>query len=128
MSAGLAIYDTMQYIRCPITTLCVGQASSMAALLLAAGDKGNRYALPHSRVLIHQPLGGFSGQATDIDIQAKEILYVKGKMSELMAKHTGQDPTTVRKDTDRDYYMSADAAKDYGLIDHVVTRKEAISE
>lgn len=128
VSAGLAIYDTMQYIRCPITTLCVGQASSMAALLLAAGDKGNRYALPHSRVLIHQPLGGFSGQATDIDIQAKEILYVKGKMSELMAKHTGQDPTTVRKDTDRDYYMSADAAKDYGLIDHVVTRKEAISE
>ena len=128
VSAGLAIYDTMQYIRCPITTLCVGQASSMAALLLAAGDKGNRYALPHSRVLIHQPLGGFSGQATDIDIQAKEILYVKGKMSELMAKHTGQDPTTVRKDTDRDYYMSADAAKDYGIIDHVVTRKEAISE
>jgi len=128
VSAGLAIYDTMQYIRCPITTLCVGQASSMAALLLAAGDKGNRYALPHSRVLIHQPLGGFSGQATDIDIQAKEILYVKGKMSELMAKHTGQDPTTVRNDTDRDYYMSADAAKDYGIIDHVVTRKEAITE
>jgi ATP-dependent Clp protease protease subunit len=128
VSAGLAIYDTMQYIRCPITTLCVGQASSMAALLLAAGDKGNRYALPHSRVLIHQPLGGFSGQATDIDIQAKEILYVKGKMSELMAKHTGQDPTTVRKDTDRDYYMSAEAAKDYGLIDHVVTRKEAIAD
>ena len=128
VSAGLAIYDTMQYVRCPITTLCVGQASSMAALLLAAGDKGNRYALPHSRVLIHQPLGGFSGQATDIDIQAKEILYVKGKMSELMAEHTGQDAETVRKDTDRDYYMSAEAAKNYGIIDHVVTRKEAIHE
>ena len=124
VSAGLAIYDTMQYVRCPITTICVGQASSMAALLLAAGNKGNRYALPHSRVLIHQPLGGFSGQATDIDIQAKEILYVKGKMTELMADHTGQDLDKIRKDTDRDYYMSAHAAKEYGLIDHVVSRKD----
>jgi len=126
VSAGLAIYDTMQYVRCPITTLCVGQASSMAALLLAAGDKGSRYALPHSRMLIHQPLGGFSGQATDIDIQAKEILYIKGKMSELLSKHTGQDATKVRSDTDRDYYMSAEAAKEYGLIDHVVARKDGI--
>ena len=124
VSAGLAIYDTMQYVRCPITTLCVGQASSMAALLLAAGEKGHRYALPHSRVLIHQPLGGFSGQATDIDIQAKEILYVKGKMSDLMAHHTGQDPSTIKKDTDRDYYMSAESAREYGLIDHVVSRKD----
>lgn len=124
VTAGLAIYDTMQYVRSPITTLCVGQASSMAALLLAAGDKGSRYALPHARVLIHQPLGGFSGQATDIDIQAKEILYVKGKMSELLSKHSGQNVDQVRKDTDRDYYMGAEAAKDYGLIDHVVSRKE----
>ncbi len=124
VKAGVAIYDTRQYIRCPVTTLCVGQASSMAALLLAAGDKGKRYALPHSRILIHQPLGGFSGQATDIDIQAKEILYVKGKMSELMAKHTDQPVDQIRKDTDRDYYMSANEAKDYGLLDEVITRKD----
>ncbi len=124
VTAGLAIYDTMQYIRSPITTLCVGQASSMAALLLAAGTPGRRCALPHSRMLLHQPLGGFSGQATDIDIQAKEILYIKGKMTELLAKHTNHKQDRIREDTDRDYYMGAEEAKDYGLIDQVITRKE----
>jgi ATP-dependent Clp protease protease subunit len=124
VTAGLAIYDTMQYIRSPITTLCVGQASSMAALLLAAGTHGRRCALPHSRMLLHQPLGGFSGQATDIDIQAQEILYIKGKMTELLAKHTNHKQDRIREDTDRDYYMSAEDAKKYGLIDQVITRKE----
>ena len=124
VTAGLAIYDTMQYIRSPITTLCVGQASSMAALLLAAGTPGRRCALPHSRMLLHQPLGGFSGQATDIDIQAQEILYIKGKMTELLAKHTNHKQDRIREDTDRDYYMGAEEAKDYGLIDQVITRKE----
>jgi ATP-dependent Clp protease protease subunit len=114
----------MQYIRSPITTLCVGQASSMAALLLAAGTHGRRCALPHSRMLLHQPLGGFSGQATDIDIQAQEILYIKGKMTELLAKHTNHKQDRIREDTDRDYYMSAEDAKKYGLIDQVITRKE----
>jgi len=124
VTAGLAIYDTMQYIRSPITTLCVGQASSMAALLLAAGTHGRRCALPHSRMLLHQPLGGLSGQATDIDIQAQEILYIKGKMTELLAKHTNHKQDRIREDTDRDYYMSAEDAKKYGLIDQVITRKE----
>ena len=124
VTAGLAIYDTMQYIRSPITTLCVGQASSMAALLLAAGTPGRRCALPHSRMLLHQPLGGFSGQATDIDIQAQEILYIKGKMTELLAKHTNQPKDRIREDTDRDYYMGAEEAREYGLIDQVITRKE----
>lgn len=124
VTAGLAIYDTMQYIRCPITTICIGQASSMGAVLLAAGDKGRRYSLPHSRMLLHQPLGGFSGQATDIDIQAREILFVKNKLTEILAKHTGQPLDKVRHDTDRDFYMGAAEAREYGLIDEVIVRKD----
>ena len=122
VTAGLAIYDTLQYIGCPLNTICIGEAASMAALLLAAGDPGRRHALPHSRMLLHQPLGGFSGQATDIDIQAQEILYTKKKMTELFAKHTGQSEEQVREDTDRDFYMRPTQAKEYGLIDQVITR------
>ncbi len=125
VSAGLAIYDTMQYIRCPIHTICVGQAASMGALLLAAGAKGKRSSLPHARMLIHQPLGGFSGQAADIDIQAREILQLKDILTGLLAKHTGQSLERIREDTDRDYYMSADQARDYGLIDEVIVRGAA---
>ncbi|GMV39496.1 MAG: ATP-dependent Clp protease proteolytic subunit [Myxococcales bacterium] len=124
VTAGLAIYDTMQYIRCPITTICIGQAASMAAVLLAAGDKGRRYSLPHSRMLLHQPLGGFSGQATDIDIQAREILFVKNKLTEILAKHTSQHVDKVRSDTDRDFYMGAAEAREYGIIDEVIVRKD----
>lgn len=124
VTAGLAIYDTMQYIRCPITTLCVGQASSMASVLLAAGTKGKRYALPHARILLHQPLWGVSGQATDIDIQAREIIYVKGKMIDILAKHTNQPTDRIRVDTDRDFYMGPSEALEYGLIDEVIQRKE----
>jgi ATP-dependent Clp protease protease subunit len=124
VNAGLAIYDTMQYIRCPITTICIGQAASMAAVLLAAGDKGRRYSLPHSRMLLHQPLGGFSGQASDIDIQAREILFIKNKLTEILAKHTARPYDKVRADTDRDFYMGAAEAKEYGLIDEVIVRKQ----
>ena len=124
VTAGLAIYDTMQYIRCPVNTICIGEAASMAALLLAAGDPGRRHALPHSRMLLHQPFGGFSGQATDIDIQAQEILYIKQKMTELFAKHTGQPEDRVREDTDRDFYMRPEQAKEYGLIDQVITQNK----
>ena len=124
VTAGLAIYDTMQYIRCPVNTICIGEAASMAALLLAAGDEGRRHALPHSRMLLHQPFGGFSGQATDIDIQAQEILYIKQKMTELFAKHTGQPEERVREDTDRDFYMRPHQAKEYGLIDQVITQNK----
>lgn len=124
VTAGLAIYDTMQYIRCPITTICIGQAASMAAVLLAAGDKGRRYSLPHSRMLLHQPLGGFSGQATDIDIQAREILFVKNKLTEILSKHTAQSMEKVRSDTDRDFYMGAAEAREYGIIDEVIVRKD----
>jgi ATP-dependent Clp protease protease subunit len=124
VTAGLAIYDTMQYIRCPITTICIGQAASMAAILLASGSKGRRFALPHSRMLIHQPLGGFSGQAQDIDIQAKEILFLKSKLTEVLARHTGQDADRIHQDTDRDYYLGPDEAKAYGLIDEVIARKD----
>ncbi|NUN14233.1 MAG: ATP-dependent Clp protease proteolytic subunit [Myxococcales bacterium] len=126
VTAGLAIYDTMQYIRCPITTLCVGQASSMASVLLAAGTKGKRYALPHARILLHQPLWGVSGQATDIDIQAREIIYVKGKMIDILAKHTNQPTDRIRVDTDRDFYMGPSEALEYGLIDEVIQRKESV--
>jgi ATP-dependent Clp protease protease subunit len=122
VTAGLAIYDTMQYIRCPITTLCIGQAASMAAVLLAAGSKGRRFALPHSRMLLHQPLGGFSGQATDIDIQAREILFIKSKLNSILATHAAQPLERISRDTDRDFYMGAEDAKTYGLIDEVITR------
>lgn len=126
VTAGLAIYDTMQYISAPVATVCIGQAASMAAILLAAGEKGMRYALPHSRILIHQPMGGFKGQATDIDIQAREIIRLKSILNEILAKHTGADIKKVEKDTDRDFYMGAEEAVEYGLIDKVLVSREDI--
>jgi len=125
VTAGLAIYDTMQYVRCDVATICMGQAASMGAFLLAAGTKGKRYCLPHSRVMIHQPLAGFQGQATDIDIHAREILKTRDTLNELLAKHTGQPVTKIKEDTERDYFMSADQAKEYGLVDEVITQKKA---
>jgi ATP-dependent Clp protease protease subunit len=118
--SGLAIYDTMQYVKCPINTLCVGEAFSMAAILLAAGSRGKRMALPHSRLLLHQPLGGFSGQATDVDIQAREIGRVKEHLNTIIARHTGQPLDKVKLDIDRDFYLGAQEAVDYGLIDSVI--------
>ena len=123
VSSGMAIYDTMQYIKSPISTVCMGQAASMAALLLAAGKKGKRFALPHSRILIHQPLGGFQGQATDIDIQAKEILRLKDELNRILAELTGQPLSKIINDTERDYFMSSEQAKKYGLIDEIIIRK-----
>ncbi|HET6488244.1 MAG TPA: ATP-dependent Clp endopeptidase proteolytic subunit ClpP [Syntrophales bacterium] len=123
VSAGLAIYDTMQYIKAPISTYCMGQAASMAAILLAAGEKGKRHALPHSRILIHQPMGGFSGQATDVEIQAREILRLKQELNDILARHTNQPIDRIERDTDRDYYMSGDQAKEYGLIDSVIQKR-----
>ena len=124
ITAGLAIYDTMQYIKPDIATICMGQTTSMAALLLAAGTKGKRYALPHGRVMIHQPLGGAQGQATDIDIHAREILKMRDELNDILAKHTGQDIEKIRKDTERDYFMSSKEAKEYGIIDKVISRRE----
>jgi ATP-dependent Clp protease protease subunit len=121
VSAGLAIYDTMQYIKPKVSTLCMGQAASMGALLLAAGEKGKRFALPHSRILIHQPLGGFQGQASDIEIQTREILRLRESLNEILAKHTKKDINQIQQDTDRDYYMSGDEALQYGIVDHVIT-------
>jgi len=121
VSAGLAIYDTMQFVKPDISTLCIGQAASMGALLLAAGAKGKRFCLPNSRVMIHQPMGGFQGQASDVEIHAKEILYLKGKLNEIMAKHTGQKIEAIDRDTDRDNFLSAEQAVAYGLIDQVLT-------
>lgn len=123
VTAGLAIYDTMQFIRPHVTTMCIGQAASMGAVLLAAGEKGKRYALPNSRVMIHQPLGGFQGQATDIEIHAKEILLIRERLNGILAEHCGQDLETIGRDTDRDNFMSADQSRDYGLIDEVVDRR-----
>ncbi len=125
VTAGMAIYDTMQYIKCPVATLCMGQAASMGALLLAAGATGKRFSLPHARILIHQPLGGFQGQATDVDIQAREILRLREELNEIMAKHTGQPIDRINRDTERDFYMSGEQAKEYGLIDDVITHREA---
>jgi ATP-dependent Clp protease protease subunit len=126
VSAGLAIYDTMQFVKPDVSTLCVGQAASMGALLLAAGSKGKRYCLPNSRVMIHQPMGGFQGQASDVEIHAKEILFLKGRLNEIMAKHTGQKMETIEKDTDRDNFLSATSAVSYGIVDKVLTsRNEA---
>ena len=126
ITSGLAIYDTMQYIRCPVSTLCLGMAASMASVLLCAGTKGRRLALPNSRILLHQPLGGARGQATDIEIHAKEILYLRQKLTDIYVTHTGQDSEKIRRDTERDFYLSAEDSKTYGLIDEVVTgRKEA---
>ncbi|MGE4489778.1 MAG: ATP-dependent Clp endopeptidase proteolytic subunit ClpP [Kiritimatiellales bacterium] len=124
VTAGMAIYDTMQFLKCPITTYCIGQAASMGAVLLTAGAKGKRYALPNSRIMIHQPLGGSQGQATDIEIQTKEILRMKKRLNEILAEHTGKPLKTIEKDTDRDFFMSAEEAVKYGLIDEVVTKKQ----
>ena len=125
VTAGMAIYDTMQFVTCDIATYCIGQAASMGAVLLAAGTKGKRYGLPNARIMIHQPLGGAQGQATEIAIQAKEILRTKQRLNEILAHHTGQSVDRLEKDTDRDNFMSAEEARDYGLIDEVVTsRKE----
>ena len=124
VTAGLAIYDTMQYITAPVATLCLGQAASMAAVLLAAGEAGMRYALPHSRILLHQPMGGFQGQASDIDIQAKEIIRLKGILNDILAKHTGNDIKKIEQDTDRDYFMGAEEALSYGVIDKVLIKRE----
>ena len=123
VTAGMAIYDTMQFIKPDVNTICIGQAASMAALLLAAGAKGKRYALPNSRVMIHQPLGGFQGQATDIEIHAREILSMKQRLNEILSKHTGQALDTVAHDTERDNFKSAQAAQEYGLVDQVLERR-----
>ena len=124
VSAGLAIYDTMQYIKPDVSTLCIGQAASMGALLLTAGAKGKRYCLPNSRVMIHQPLGGFQGQASDIEIHAREILYLKARLNEIMAKHAGRPVSDLEKDTDRDNFMSAVESVNYGLVDAVLTHRD----
>ena len=123
VSAGLSIYDTMEFIKPDVATMCIGQAASMGAVLLAGGAKGKRFALPHSRVMIHQPLGGFQGQATDIEIHAKEILFIRQRLNEILAQHTGQDLDKISKDTDRDFFLSGEGAKDYGLIDEVLDRR-----
>ena len=123
VTAGLAIYDTMQYIRPEISTVCVGQAASMGAVLLAAGAKGKRFALPHSRIMIHQPLGGFQGQATDIDIQAREILRMREELNSILMKHTGQSLKKIEKDTDRDLFLNGKQAQEYGLVDEVITNR-----
>ena len=124
VTAGLAIYDTMQYVTAPVATLCLGQAASMAAVLLAAGEAGMRYALPHSRILLHQPMGGFQGQASDIDIQAKEIIRLKGILNDILAKHTGNDIKKIEQDTDRDYFMRPEEALSYGVIDKILTKRQ----
>ncbi|MCF8010536.1 MAG: ATP-dependent Clp endopeptidase proteolytic subunit ClpP [Clostridiales bacterium] len=124
VTAGMAIYDTMQYVRCPVSTICLGQAASMGSFLLAAGEKGKRFALPYSRIMIHQPLGGVQGQATDIDIHAKEILRTKQTLNEVLSKHTGQPYETIAQDTERDFFMSADDAKNYGIVDEVFHARE----
>jgi ATP-dependent Clp protease protease subunit len=123
VTAGMAIYDTMNYIRPDVTTICIGQAASMGAFLLSSGEKGKRYALPHARIMIHQPLGGAQGQATDIAIQAKEILRMKEELNEILAKNTGQNVKKIEKDTDRDNFMSAEQCKEYGIIDEVLVKK-----
>jgi ATP-dependent Clp protease protease subunit len=124
VTAGLAIYDTMQYIKPEVATICMGQTSSMAALLLAAGANGKRYSLPNARILIHQPMGGAQGQATDIDIHAREILKIRERLNEILQHHTGQDIEKIRRDTERDYFMSAEEAKKYGVIDKVIIKRE----
>ncbi|MBO4330222.1 MAG: ATP-dependent Clp endopeptidase proteolytic subunit ClpP [Rhodocyclaceae bacterium] len=128
VSAGLAIYDTMQFIKPDVSTLCIGQAASMGSFLLAAGAKGKRFCLPNSRVMIHQPLGGFRGQASDIEIHAREILSLRARLNEMLAQHTGQSVEQIAKDTDRDHFMSADAAVEYGLVDRVLTQREALAK
>jgi ATP-dependent Clp protease protease subunit len=124
VTAGLAVYDTMQYIKPDIATVCIGQAASMGALLLTAGTHGKRYSLPNARILIHQPMGGFQGQASDIEIQAKEILRMKDSLNQILVRHTGKTMDAIQRDTDRDYFMSADEAKSYGIIDHVIANRQ----
>src|SRR5499426_239023 len=124
VSAGLAIYDTMQFIKPDVSTLCIGQAASMGALLLAAGDATKRFALPNSRVMIHQPMGGFQGQASDVEIHAKEILYLRGRLNEILVKHTGQTVETISRDTERDFFMGAQDAVKYGIVDKTLTSRE----
>jgi len=128
VTAGMAVYDTMQYIKPDITTVCIGQAASMGAVLLTAGTTGKRYSLPNSRILIHQPMGGFQGQASDIEIQAKEILRMKDTLNHILVKHTGQDLPKIQNDTDRDYFMSGEEAKTYGIIDHVITNRDDLDK
>ncbi len=128
VTAGLAIYDTMRYVKCDIATLCLGQAASMGAVLLAAGAAGKRYALPNARILIHQPMGGFQGQASDIDIHAREILRVREDLNRILANHTGQKMKKIQNDTERDYFMSAEEAKKYGIIDKVLNKREISGE
>lgn len=125
VTAGLAIYDTMQFLKAPVSTICVGQAASMGALLLAAGTKGKRYALPNARIMIHQPSGGAQGQASDIEIHAKEILKIRDRLNHILAKHTGQPIDRIEKDVDRDRFLSAEEAKDYGLVDEVIAKRPA---
>jgi ATP-dependent Clp protease protease subunit len=124
VTAGLAVYDTMQYIKPDIATVCIGQAASMGALLLTAGAHGKRYSLPNARILIHQPMGGFQGQASDIEIQAKEILRMKETLNQILVQHTGKTMDSIQRDTDRDYFMSAQEAKTYGIIDHVIANRQ----
>jgi ATP-dependent Clp protease protease subunit len=128
VTAGLAIYDTMRYVRCDIATLCMGQAASMGAVLLAAGTQGKRYALPNSRILIHQPMGGFQGQATDIDIHAQEILRMRDDLNKILAQHTGQNIRKIKKDTERDFFMRAEEAKKYGIVDKVLEKRTTPEE
>ena len=128
VTAGMSIYDTMQFIKCDVSTMCIGQAASMGALLLAGGTDGKRFALPHSRVMIHQPLGGFQGQASDIEIHAKEILHIRERLNNVLASHTKQPLDVISKDTDRDNFMSAEQAKDYGLIDDVLEKRESLAK
>jgi ATP-dependent Clp protease protease subunit len=124
VTSGLAIYDTMQYIKPDVQTICIGQAASMGALLLAAGTKGKRFSLPHARILIHQPMGGFQGQATDIEIHAREILRMKHELNEILAKHTGQPLERIAADTERDYFMSGEDSAQYGIVDNVISQRE----
>jgi ATP-dependent Clp protease protease subunit len=128
VTAGMAIYDTMQYISAPVATLCMGQAASMGSLLLAAGQEGMRYVLPHSRIMIHQPMGGFQGQATDIDIHAREIIRLRSSLNGILSRHTGQPVEKVEQDTERDYFMSAAEATEYGIVDSVLTSRQEIQE
>jgi len=128
VTSGLAVYDTMQYIKPDIATVCIGQAASMGALLLTAGTKGKRYSLPNSRILIHQPMGGFQGQASDIEIQAKEILRMKDTLNKILVRHTGKDLSQIQNDTDRDFFMSGEEAKEYGIIDHVIENRDDLNK
>lgn len=128
VTAGLAIYDTMQYIKPDVATLCMGQAASMAAVLLAAGVKGKRYALPHVRIMLHQPMGGFQGQATDVEIQAREILRLREELNQILMNHTGKALDQIEKDTDRDFFMSGEQAKNYGLVDEVISNRTIVTQ